>query len=39
VLVGLAATRSDAKTLDEVFIELGYPFKDETENPAYSDFL
>ncbi|MCY4044835.1 MAG: threonine ammonia-lyase, biosynthetic [Cellvibrionales bacterium] len=39
VLVGLLADDTDANALKDVFDSLGYPFKDETENPAYSDFL
>ena len=38
VLVGLAATRTDTQ-LDETLATLGYWFKEETDNPAYSLFL
>jgi threonine dehydratase len=39
VLVGLQAPKSERKALNAYLDELGYPYWDETENPAYKLFL
>ena len=39
ILVGIQVPRSDRKALREFLDTLGYPFVDETSNPAYRLFL
>ena len=39
VLVGLQATKSERKSLNCYLDELGYPYWDESDNPAYKLFL
>lgn len=39
VLVGFQAARGDRKTVQEFLDQLQYPFVEETDNPAYQQFL
>jgi threonine dehydratase len=39
ILVGLQVPRSDGKAFKEFLGTLGYPFVEETDNPAYRLFL
>jgi threonine dehydratase len=39
ILVGLQVPRADRGALRRFLLELGYPFEDETDNPAYRLFL
>jgi threonine dehydratase len=39
ILVGLQVPRADRGALRRFLLELGYPFEDETANPAYRLFL
>lgn len=39
VLVGMQVPRNEHKTVEEYLQKVGYPYWDETDNPAYSLFL
>lgn len=39
VLVGMQVPASGRKALHDFLVDLGYPYEDETDNPAYSLFL
>ncbi|GAA5844152.1 hypothetical protein JCM3766R1_003273 [Sporobolomyces carnicolor] len=39
ILCGIQVPREESQTFDEWLVNLGYPFVEETHNPAYADFL
>ena len=39
ILCGIQVPPSENEAFDEWLMNLGYPFVEETKNPAYADFL
>lgn len=39
ILAGIQVPAEDAGTFGTFLTELGYPFREETENPVYKTFL